>query len=47
MTADVLEVEPTDFTINTLSTWTFTLNPTVAMGSVCYIKFYFPVDLVY
>lgn len=44
---DTLQIEPADTTINSQSTWTLYLNPTVPLGKECYIRLYLPTDLSY
>lgn len=47
MVKEVLQVEPSDQTVNTQSRWTMNLNPSVPLGTECYIKLFFPLDLEY
>ena len=47
MPPDVLQVEPTDTTVNTQSRWTLNFNPSIALSTECYIRLFIPVDLEY
>lgn len=47
MPARVLQVEPFDTTVNTKSSWTLSLAPTVPLGEECYIVLLLPYDLEY
>jgi|LauGreDrversion4_2_1035121.scaffolds.fasta_scaffold79277_2 hypothetical protein len=47
MPITTLLVEPTDSTVNTQSTWTLSLNPTIPLSTECYIRLYIPLDLDY
>lgn len=47
MPKTVLQVEPSDTTVNTQSQWTLSLSSTVPLATECYIKLLFPLDLEY
>ena len=47
MPKTVLQVDPSDTTVNTESQWTLSLSSTVPLATECYIKLLFPLDLEY
>lgn len=47
MPTEVLQIDPSDTTVNTESQWTLNINPTVPLSNECYIVLFFPNDLAY